>query len=312
MSVFGEVGVYSQNDDWLVAGVAICIVYLIIYPLFIIHLRNRHSKRIRKHLVTSAYKLSVSLTPTEFAYVFSPKVGSNQLYATLLDLANRSLLVLEKKDKVTVARIGPKEDDKLQSFELFLIDKIKKSDKPVPIEKLTTGMDSISLSGIGKISGKKSYVYWWLQRQSLRDRKIIEKRMTGRYGVMLFKFGAVGGLIVSVIPLVSYRFMQMLNSGEVDVESLLQNAKSGLLFWIIALIPIVVISFFLLRFRGKMLGRSWLLTSNFKRYLGQLDAFREYVRLSHKEKLRFESKELKKESIARTRPYAIACGYIKP
>jgi hypothetical protein len=73
----------------------------------------------------------------------------------------------------------------------------------------------------------------------------------------------------------------------------------------------VLVTFLLLKFRGRMLGRDWIMTEKYRRYIGQMDAFREFVRLAHKGKLRFESKELRKESIAITRPYAIACGFIK-
>ena len=59
-----------------------------------------------------------------------------------------------------------------------------------------------------------------------------------------------------------------------------------------------------------MLGRSWLLTEHMRRYLPQFEAYREFVRLTHAKKLRFESKELEKEARAGTRPYAIAFGYV--
>jgi hypothetical protein len=304
--------VYSQNDDWLVAGISIFLAYFILFPLYIYYLRNKHSRRIKRHLVTSAYKLPVNLSPTQLAYIFSSKVSKNQLYATLLDLTNRSLLVMDKEEHGTTVSIGPKIDDKLEIFEIHLLNKIKESSRPITVEKLIQGTDSIETKTGEKIKGKSSYIYWWLQRESLRDRKIIEKRMTAKYLFLLFKFGVVGGLIISVMPLTIIRFVQMLQSGEVDISAMTENICAGLLFWLMSLIPLCIISFFLLRFRGRMLGRSWLLTNNFKRYLGQLDAFREYVRLSHKDKLRFESRELKKESIAQTRPYAIACGYIKP
>jgi hypothetical protein len=312
MSVFGTLSVYSQYQDWLVAGISIYLAYFVIFPIYIFYLRNKHSRRIRRHLVTTAYKLPVNLTPTQLAYIFSSKVSKNQLYATLLDLTNRSLIVMEKEEHGTTISMGPKIDDNLEIFEIHLLNKIKESSRPVTVEKLILGTDSFETKTGEIIKGKSSYIYWWLQRESLRERKIIEKHMTSRYLVLLFKFGVIGGLLISTIPLIIVRFVQMLQSGEVDITILKDNIYSGLIFWIITLIPVCIASFFLLRFKGRMLGRSWLLTNNFKRYLGQLDAFREYVRLSHKDKLRFESKELKKESVARTRPYAIACGYIKP
>ena len=82
------------------------------------------------------------------------------------------------------------------------------------------------------------------------------------------------------------------------------------LFWVIALVPLVVISFFLLRYRGLMLGREWLLQPSHMRYLEQIDSYRAFVRLTHSGKLRFESKELQEQSRQQTMPYAIALGFV--
>lgn len=312
MSVFGAYGSYSQGDDWLIAILALVLVYIVFSPLYIIYLRNRHSRRIKGHLVTTAYKLPVDLTPTELSYIFSARVGKNQLYATMLDLANRSVVILDKEEDDIKVSIGPKEDSNLRDAEKLLLDQVHDANKPLAIGKIIQGNAEYEIKEGKKITGSKSYVFWWLQRESLRRRRIIEKRMSSTYFMMLFKFGFLGGLIVSLLPLFLIRFVQMLQSGEIEIDSLVKNIQSGVLLWLIVLVPLLVFCFFLLRFRGRMLGRVWLLTSGFQRYLGQMDAFREYVRLSHKGKLRFESKELEKESIARTRPYAIACGYIKP
>jgi hypothetical protein len=128
---------------------------------------------------------------------------------------------------------------------------------------------------------------------------------------MLVLFGGVGGLMVSVFTVTIIRFLQMISSGEVDVERIMLSIGSGFTLWVMAVIPLFIVSFVLLKYRGRMLGRDWIMTEKYRRYLGQMDAFREFVRLTHKNVLRFESKELRKESIASTRPYAIACGYIK-
>jgi hypothetical protein len=103
----------------------------------------------------------------------------------------------------------------------------------------------------------------------------------------------------------------MIDGGEVDAGRLLDSMRSSVLLWLMMLIPMLFISFGLLKFRGKMLGRDWVMTKKYRRYLGQIDAFREFVRMTHKGNLKFESKELYTESLAITRPYAIACGYIK-
>jgi hypothetical protein len=128
---------------------------------------------------------------------------------------------------------------------------------------------------------------------------------------MLFIFGFVASFIVIEVTIISVRLMQMIGAGEVSTNRLIDSASSGISFWILAVLPILFISFGLLKFKGRMMGREWIMTSRYKRYLSQIDSFREFVRLTHKNRLKFESKELHKESVALTRPYAIACGFIK-
>jgi len=311
MSTFAAIGVYSRSDDWILALAATVVAYFILYPLWITYLRYRRSRRIRTKLVTSAYKPPVKLTPAESAYIFSTRVNKKQLYGTLLDLANRSILHMQKREGRTKAELGPKVANKLYSFEKMLVDQVSNKKGMISVDELIEGFTKKQVGRGNTISGSKQYVFWWLLRDSMRNHKIIEPKMVGRYILMLMKFSVVGGFIVTVIPLVTVRLAQSLDSGEVDIDFLTSSLSSGLVFWLLSILPLILVGFVMLRFKGRMLGRSWLLTPAFARYLGQLDAYREFVRLTHAGKLHFESNELKKESIDHTRPYAIAFGYIK-
>jgi hypothetical protein len=251
------------------------------------------------------------MTPTELAYIFSSKVKKQQLYATLLDLANRSILLMHDKHGSVTVEIGPKIDDNLQSFETLLYSQIKGRDVAVAVGKVLEGITSYDLSEKSKISGSRTHVFWWLLRETLRVRGIIQRNLSKRYALMLFTYGVLGSLMVSVLTVGTVRFFQMIQGGEVDFGRLTESLCASATFWLIMVIPMVFVSFILLKFKGRMLGRDWIMTPKYRRYLGQIDAFREFVRLTHKGKLHFESKELRKESIAVTRPYAIACGYIK-
>jgi hypothetical protein len=268
-------------------------------------------RRIKKQLVTSMYKIPVSMTPTELSYIFSTKVKQPQLYATLLDLANRSIIVMhDKHGKITVEN-GPKIDKNIHIFEKLLLDQFKDKPHPVNVERVISGFTNYELPKGSKITGSRQYVYWWLLRETLRSRGIIQRHLSKRYASMLLLFGVVGSLVISILSIVAFRFIEMIDIGEVDFGRLYESATSGFVLWLMLVIPMLFISYGLLKYRGRMLGRDWIMTKKYRRYLGQMDAFREFVRLTHKDKLRFESKELKKESIALTRPYAIACGYIK-
>jgi hypothetical protein len=257
------------------------------------------------------YKLPIKMTPVELAYIFSTKVKKPQLYATLLDLANKSIVVMQNKSGKTTVENGPKVSNELTSFELLLINQFHDKKNPVSTELVLSGFTSYETNKRAIISGSRQYVFWWLLRDTLRRRQIIQIHLGRRYVKMLLTFGGIGSLIVSVLSVFFIRLLQMVNLGEVDGQQLVETIISGIHLWLIALVPMLLISFFLLKYRGKMLGRYWIMTDKYRRYLGQMDAFREFVRLTHKNKLRFESSDLRKESVALTRPYAIACGYIK-
>jgi uncharacterized membrane protein len=312
MSAFAAISVYNKESDWLLALAGLFVAYAILYPLYILYLRYSHSKIIKRQLVTSIYKLPISLSPTELAYVFSTKVGRPQMLATLFDLANRSVVVLHDKHGIVTVESGPKVDNNLSSYEKLLMEQISDRTSPVAVRIVMEGSTSRRVPSTRQpINGTKHYVFWWLLRENLRVRGIMQRDMSKRYAAMLVSFGALGSLFVCVIVVVTARFMQMIDGGEVDAGRLLDSMRSSVLLWLMMLIPMLFISFGLLKFRGKMLGRDWVMTKKYRRYLGQIDAFREFVRMTHKGNLKFESKELYTESLAITRPYAIACGYIK-
>lgn len=311
MSTFAAMGVQARTDDWLIAGISLLISFVILYPVYIVILRARHSRRIKSHLVTSNYKLPIKLTPVELAYVFSTKVSNQQLYATLLDLTNRSVLVMGHSRGAKTVGMGPKLDNNLLPFEKMLVKYIHSAKTPVNVDMLKRGSAKFVLENGSEIQGSRQYVFWWLLRQSMRDKKLIEKSMSGKYSIMLVQFAFVAGLLVSTLSLLIFRLLQMLNDGEVELGLLLDSLINGLIFWVLCLVPLIIISFVLLRFRGKMLGRKWLLTKHSFHYLGQLDGYREFVRLVHRDELRFDSDKMKQESKAETRPYAIALGYVK-
>lgn len=302
-------GEYNRSEDWVFVAVLLAFVYLVIYPAYIIFLRNQHARRIKRQLVTSAYKLPISLSPTELAYVFSSRVKKNQLFSTLLDMANRSLIVFKEKNGIIKVEVGPKVESKLSMHEQILFDYIEGSQDAVPVDQVLQG-HTIKMYKKDSISGSRNYVYWWFLRQQLRDRNVIQKQMVSSYTRMLFSFGVVLSLLITTVVVFSWQIIDMALDGEVDFSHATEHLLTSLLAWIVYLIPIIIVSFLCLRFRGKMLGRHWLFTASNKRYLNQIIAYREFVRLTHKNSLRFESKDLEKASRLHTKPYALALEII--
>lgn len=310
MTILAVGGTGSRSEDWIFVGVVLAIAYVFLYPLFVLFKRSQQSRRIRKQLVTSAYKLPLKMTPVELSYIFSSKINQQHLFATLLDLANRSILVIRQKEGKMYVEPGPKVESGLTESESLLVDRVFEADRSIPVDQVISGYTSLK-TGNEEITGSRSYVFWWLLRHQLRKRRIIENHMTGRYTKMLFVFGVISSLFISMTSIAVWRFIQMLDSGEVDFDRLCEHWANAFVVWLILLLPIIIVSFADLKFRGRMLGRLWLLTKQNRRYINQFIAFKEYVRLSNKKSLRFESKELEKESTINTKPYAIALGFTK-
>ena len=312
-TILASVGETSlRTQDWQVATISLFVGYFLLYPAYVLATRWKHTRRIKKQLVTTSYKLPQQLSPTELAYLFSTKVNRSQLYATLLDLSNRSVLSMNKKKNGKIhVDIGPKVDKKLKSYEQSLMTPIEEAAEDIAITRIIDGLGQYKLPSGYLIKGSKQYVFWWLMRDSMRNDKIIKTDMRRKYLSMILSFGLLCSFALIFIPLFGVRMFNMLDMGELVIGDFMTSIENGFVLWVIMALPSIIASFFLLRFRGRMLGRYWLLTDKYDRYLEQFEAYREFVRLTHKGKLHFDSKTLEKESLAQTRPYAIAFGYAK-
>lgn len=306
-----SLGVYDRSVDWRFISISLFLIFIFYYPIYLWVVRIYKTQRIRSQLITTLYKPPLDMSPVDLSYIFSKKVDSRHLYATILHLTNRGVLHMSHKNGVTYTEIGPKLDDNLELYEKMLVGIVHSHKEAVPIDKIIEGNITYRLSSGSEIKGSKRYVFWWLLKQSLRDRGLIEKLMTSYYAKLVILFGAGGGLIVAFFPLFFWRLAQMNSDGKLDASRMNQTFMSAVSFWAISLPLILVISFILLLFRGRMLGRRWILTKKSLRYLGQFGVFREFTWLAQRKKLHFDSTTLAKESALETRPFAIAFGYIK-
>ncbi len=310
MNTFGAMEV-SRNADYRLALLSLAVAYLLVYPIWVMYKRRRFQRRISLSVVTSMYKLSVKMSPAEMAYVFSARVGKRHLYATLLDLTNRNVLVMKNNSSGIAVEFGTNTADKLHSYEKLLVGQLHIAGKQAAVRTMVDGFTNYSLSSGEKIRGSRTYVFWWLLRNTLRQNARIYENMTPKYVRLLVSTGVLAGAVIVFIPLMLIRISQSVASGDVDLANWVEHMVNAGVLWLMALMPLLIVSFFLLRFRGLMLGREWLLKPSFLRYIEQIDSYRAFVRLTHNGKLRFESKELQQLSREQTMPYAIALGYVR-
>lgn len=306
MEILASIFTEGRFEDRAAAVVALISFYGLFYPITVIVTRHISKNRIRRQIVTSAYKLPLHLSPAELSYIFTSKVNQNHIMATLLDLANRSLIILEKKEGKIVAKLGPRVGNKLAIHEKLLIDRIGE-DKSVPLADFTDG-----LSGVDGLKREtKQYHFWWSLRSNMQRERIINSGMKTVYLKMILSYGLLLSLLICCFSAISITIVRMMRVGEIESGQIFTAVVEIICFWFIILIPILVLSFGLLKMRAKNLGRYWLITDKNKRYLPQIIAFREFVLLTHSNKLKFESPTLKAKAKAETRAYAIALGVDK-
>lgn len=302
---------HSRAEDWRFIAFSLVVVYFVLYPLYVLSIRFRRTHRIKRQIVTTLYKVPLQLSPAEFSYLFSTRIKKPQLYATLLDLSNQGIVLLRKRDGEIVAELGAHLSEELRKYELMLLKQIYNAGGKATMTALASGQSSYGVKDGRIINGTKLYIFLWLLRSGLQQNGIIQQRPVTRYVRIVLVYGVLLSLLLSMLFLLSLRSLQMLDGGNINLNLLRYNAVSALLFWSMLLPPMLLASFFVMRFHGRMLGRVWLFSAKSRRYLLQMEAFREFVRLTHKDRLRFANDDLKKEAIKATKPYAVALGYVK-
>ncbi len=310
MSTVAMVFFEGRVEDRVVVGLALILCYLILFPGYVLFTRAISKNRIRKQIVTSQYKLPIRLSPSEFSYIFSSKIDKKHILATILDLANRSLLIVDQREGKLFVSPGPRIDDKLSDYENLVMEKVAENSRQ-NIESFTDGKSSFKSLNKGKIEGSRVYVFWWVMRNQMQKDGIINSNMKLKYLKMLFTNGVLISYLITVISVISVTFVRMSREGEIEARQVFESLVDISCFLFLLMIPILIITFFLLKMRGKNLGRYWLIKQKNIRYLPQIVAYREFVVLAHKNKLKFESTQLKTKSLAETRPYAVALGITK-
>jgi len=310
METVAIVSFEGRVEDRIVVGLALVLCYLIIFPAYVLATRAVSKNRIKKQIVTSQYKLPIHLSPSEFSYVFSSKIDKKHIYATLLDLANRSMVIISKREGNIFVSQGPRVDEKIPDTDKLIMENVQEVQEQ-QINVFTDGKSSYKSITNGVVEGSKTYIFWWVLRNQMQKSNLINSNMKLKYFKMIFTNGVLLSYLITLISVISVNFVRMSREGEIEAKQVFQSIIDISCFLFLLIIPIMIITFFLLKMRGKNLGRYWLIKQKNIRYLPQIVAYREFVVLAHRNRLKFESKQLKTKALAETRPYAVALGITK-
>lgn len=301
----------EQYGVWVTLTLLFLVYAIVIFPLRYFAKRQKFRRQISSHLITSSYKLPEKLSPAELSYLFSPSIKKRHIIASLMQLLNDGLLVSKSHEGALGFSIGPRVDSMTALSDTYLIDSIEKNDNSMSFGQLVEGDVSYSVPNTrDKVSGSKVYVFWWLVRQGLRQRGVIVDRPVKAYfSVIITTLRNI--FLLSILNLFTIQLLLLIFGGQIDIDSVISSIKHTTV-WFFLFFPLeIVISFITVRFRGRLLGRGWILTAKKARLLGQFDAYREYVRLVQRGDVLFEHDEAKKRARSITQPYAVALGYAR-
>ena len=112
-------------------------------------------------------------------------------------------------------------------------------------------------------------------------------------------------------PLAVFSAMYILTTSALDAEVVMVLLRFGAIVSLVSLIPLLLISVFIMKYRSQLLGRRWMATKKLERKWPQLIGFREYTRLCYTDKLTFSDKLTRKKVRVKVLPYAIAFNAAK-
>lgn len=299
----------EQLGVWVILSIIFAVFSFGFMPLLYLYRRNKFRTQISSHVVTSNYKLPEQLSPSELSYLFSPSIKKRHMVASTMQMLNDGVLVTHSKEGKLFFAIGPKVDSKISLADAFMLDTIESREDLPGIDDFLSGNTEYKVPNTNeKVEGSRNYVFWWLVREGLRQRDIVVRRPAKQYFMVELKTLLLL-LGVSVLTIFTLQVMSMSLRGEIDFAAsgdLLMRVVS----WTLIFFPLLFLSaFIVVRIKGKLLGRGWILSGKKKRLLGQFDAFREYVRLVQLGKVSFENDDAEKSEKTRTLPYAVALGY---
>lgn len=293
---------------WLIGSLFLLIFALVVCPFIYAYRQRKFRLQIANHVITNTYKLPQEITPAELSYIFSSSIKKRHVYASLMQLVNDGILSGVMHNGSYLLRIGPRVDSRMPLASAYVIDQVEQAEQLLP-EKLVDGNTSYTVSSTSeKVDGSKLYVFWWLIREGLRERGIIVSRPVKAYLSVVIKnqLKIVGCTILSVFSL---QLLLMVIGGDIDLGATRNLLSQAFVGFAVTFPLTFLIAFFLVKIRGRFLGRYWVMTEKKRRLLNQFDAFREYVRLVQEGRAIFESDEAERRARLKTLPYAVALGY---
>jgi len=260
-------------------------------------------RRIVSHIITAEYESPLKLNPVEISYLFNKKLKQRDFAALVVHMAQRGVIHFRRHEGAKMVYPGPKYEGKLRPYEKMILDTVEDF-KPLKASDLINNYETIFAQDAEYDSLTKCV------RADLEKKGYIRKNSFLQYCWVLLR-GTTAILAVTVwLSLIIFWLYTVFSEGASDFGSIDDLLYSGAVFSAAMFIPVLLAYAIVKQLQAKSIGRGWAVRSAVRRYWIHIVGFRQFILLSEKEKLKFQSQALLKASSVNTLPYAMTFGVV--
>lgn len=297
---------------YIVFIIIICIflllIFVVISPVLLLSATLRkQAERFRQQrdgTVIAQYEPPLGLSPAEIGLLYDMKCDDKEIRATLFQLQQRKVILMDSLSKVSV--INPEDYEHLEEYEkvaIRMFDKEATALEPSKTFPITvTSENGTQTYNLPIPAAKSKYHFTTAVQQSLAAKGYKTKSYTGTFITRVM----IASTLFGLWPMASIAIPLDSNSVTYPAWSI-QSVGSALVFTIV--IGIIAFPLYLLfgylfmRLYVRMAGRAWLNTKQIRRLWPELEGYRLFLAQVDLDNIQFESEQ--GNPVTATMPYAM-------
>lgn len=279
-------------------------------PMFLFRKWYSYRRRLKASLITSEYEPPSGLTPGEFQFLFGGINTERITAATIIHMVQRGYLHMRKIDGNKVIFAGPKApDESLKMWERMVLSQVESSVSGVKAQGIMRHpiafVDKDISEGQSSASTLSDYI-----GESLQKRKLIKGKGVNAFFIEAMRVALLLTVTLVLWPVFLYWFLSLLTASTSDFASIQDFTVAGLIGSVAMFVPFYIFAVFFVKWRAQLFGRRWMASERLNRQWPQMMGFRHFVKLTEKNRLKFDSVELQEASSKDILPYAVALGFV--
>ncbi len=288
--------------------IAVLVGIIFVLPAALFRKWYFYRRRLKRSMITAEYEAPLGLNPAEIGYLFDGKLREREVAATIIYLIQKGFLHMKKVNQEKRIFAGPRVGNNLKTYEKKLIEEADNQDGVVASQLLSrfTNYKSENFDGIAT----RELIFTQLVHSDLHRRQYVKGSFVKYFLTSSLKITFLLQIVLVYLPLIILFILATLDTGTADFALLATLMITAFFVSLLLWLPFFIAAMILNYFRGRILGREWIITDKLKRLWPQLVGYRQYIKLVEADRLEFQSKELKEISKNESLPYAVAMGYV--